>query len=165
MSEVSNTEKNAMTDVENAVEEKACNSFKCVSNPQDKRIFLIALLTAVITVTVYHLVLVAIDNFCPEEELPVYCACHRTVCDDDDDDAGKKAHHEGRKKGGKRGEFLRKLSPEMREKVKNMSPEERREFFGKLRKQKKDGVPRPERKERPRKGRNRKGNAEIPVQE
>ena len=130
-------------------EKSSTGSFKCIAAPHDKRIFVIALLTAIITVVLYHFVMTAVEYFCKDDEDKfVSCYCHTTSSEDDDEDGekAKKFQRRHKKMDGKRGEFFRRMPPEMREKIKNMSPEERKEFFAKLRQKRggKDAPGRPE---------------------
>ena len=160
-------EKNNVIEVaENTVpaetEKSSAGSFKCIAAPHDKRIFVIALLTAIITVILYHFVMTAVEYFCKNDETEIVsCYCHNISSEEDEDgEKAKKFLRRHKKMDGKRGEFFRNMPPEMREKIKNMSPEERREFFAKLRR-KRNGKDAPERPE----GRRPRRRAEAAQQE
>ena len=152
MEEKNSTPEVVDTAVDTAAEKTAPRSFRCISEPMDKRIIAISFLTAVIAVVLYHFTIIAINHFGSAEEEAVYCHCHRFVSSDDENEDKGKEFRRGRKDfKGKRGGFFQKMSPEMREKIRNMSPEERREFFAKLRrKQGKEFPGRPQRPQRPR---------------
>ena len=113
-------------------------SFRCAAPKSDWHIFLIALLTSAIVVTAYHVTIMAIDMFCEKEIEPVYCACHQGKSEDEDERPKRKFSPEDKEKFKARREaFLKKMSPEQREKFEKMSKEERREFFKKLRAERK----------------------------
>ena len=77
-------------------------SFQCVSPRSDWNIFVIAFLTAAITVVIYHFVMVAVDNFSKSTE-PEYvtCACH--INGDDEAEKEEKPRRKPRKHGKRRG--------------------------------------------------------------
>ena len=113
-------------------------SFRCAAPKSDWHIFLIALLTSAIVVTAYHVTIMAIDMFCEKEIEPVYCACHQGKSEDEEEKPKHKFSPEDKEKFKARREaFLKKMSPEQREKFEKMSKEERREFFKKLRAERK----------------------------
>ena len=148
------------TPADTPAEKTAPRSFRCVSDPLDKRMIAISFLTAVIAVVIYHFAIVAVNHFCQPEEEPVYCQCHRNAADEEEKEgAGKEFRRGDRGAKGKKG-FGRPMSPEMREKIRNMSPEERREFFAKLRQKKGENPGRPQqRPQRPRKRQHHGDNA------
>ncbi|MBE6392184.1 MAG: hypothetical protein E7042_08345 [Lentisphaerae bacterium] len=150
-----------------AAAKTAPRSFRCISEPMDKRIIAISFLTAVITVLAYHFSIIAVEYFCDDEEEPVYCYCHRIVASDESEDDGEESRRDRKDFKGKKGGFFQKMSPEMREKIRNMSPEERREFFAKLRKkrQSKEFPDRSRRIRSPRAERKQRNNAEDSSQE
>ena len=126
-----------------AAEEKKAGSFKCVAEPMDKRIFGISLLTAIIVVVAYHFVMSAIDTFCNEEAQLVSCYCHQSSDEEEKEEKPKEFRRKRMDKDGKKGgDFRKKMSPEMREKIRNMSPEERKAFFAKLREKRGEKGPR-----------------------
>lgn len=136
-----------------AEEKKSAGSFKCISAPMDKRILGISLLTAIIVVIVYHFVMLAVNTFCKEEMPFVSCYCHQNSGEEEDEDKPKEFRRRRMGKDGKRGEFPRRqMSPEMREKIKNMSPEERKAFFAKLREKRGERASRQSREARQKKG-------------
>ncbi len=117
-------------------------SFRCSASKGDMHTFFIAFLTSAIVLALYHVGFMVYDMLCPEEAEPVYCSCHQNAASEDEE---KPRKFEGKKFGGDRQlspeqrerfrarmERFKKLPPEVREKVKNMSREERREFFKKL---------------------------------
>ena len=144
-------------------------SFRCSAPKADLHTFLIAFLTSAIVIALYHVGLMVYDMCSAEETEPVYCACHQSsACEEEE----KPRKFEGKKFGGDRQlspeqrerfrarmERFKKLPPEVQEKVKNMSREERREFFQKLdaKRPPREGRPgRPERRE------GRRGDAPRP---
>lgn len=125
-----------------AAEEKKAGSFKCIAEPMDKRIFGISLLTAIIVVVAYHFVMLAVNSFCKDEQQFVSCYCHQTSAGEEDNE-DKPKEFRRKRMGGEKGKFFRRpMSPEMREKIKNMSPEERKAFFAKLREKRGEKGPR-----------------------
>ena len=117
-------------------------SFRCSATKADLRTFLIAFLTSAIVIALYHVGLMMYDMFCAEEAEPVYCVCHQNSASEEEE---KPRKFEGKKFGGDRQispeqrerfrarmERFKNLPPEVQEKVKNMSREERREFFQNL---------------------------------
>ena len=125
-----------------AAEEKKAGSFKCIAEPMDKRIFGISLLTAIIVVVAYHFVMLAVNSFCEEEPQFVSCYCHQSSSGEEDNEDKPKEFRRKRMNGEKGKFFRRPMSPEMREKIKNMSPEERKAFFAKLREKRGEKAPR-----------------------
>ena len=126
-----------------AEEKKSAGSFKCISAPLDKRIVGISLLTAIIVVVIYHFVMLAVNTFCKEEQQFVSCYCHQNSGEEEKEDKPKEFRRKRMGRDGKRGEFpSRQMSPEMREKIRNMSPEERKAFFAKLREKRGEKGPR-----------------------
>ena len=108
-----------------AAEEKKPGSFKCVAEPMDKRIFGISLLSAIIVVVAYHFVMLAVNSFCEDEQQFVSCYCHQSSGEEESKEKTKEFRRKRMDNDGKKGgDFRRKMSPEMREKIKNMSPEE-----------------------------------------
>lgn len=114
-------------------------SFRCAAPKSDWHIFLIALLTSAIVVAAYHVTIMAIDMFCEKEIEPVYCACHQGKAEEDEEEKPKRkfSPEDKEKFKARREAFLKKLSPEQREKFEKMSKEERREFLKKLRAERK----------------------------
>ena len=110
-------------------------SFRCAAPKSDWNIFLISFLTSAIVVAAYHVTLMAVDMFCEKEVEPVYCTCHQSG-----EESKEKAEKTKRKFSpeqmekmkARREAMMKKLTPEQREQIKNMSKEERREFFKKL---------------------------------
>ena len=145
-------------------------SFRCSAPKADLHTFLIAFLTSAIVIALYHVGLMVYDMCSAEEPEPVYCACHQSSACEEEEEKPRK--FEGKKFGGDRQlspeqrerfrarmERFKKLPPEVQEKVKNMSREERREFFQKLdaKRPPREGRPgRPERRE------GRRGDAPRP---
>ena len=126
-----------------AEEKKSAGSFKCISAPMDKRILGISLLTAIIVVVIYHFVMLAVNSFCEDEQQFVSCYCHQGSGEEESEEKPKEIRRKRMDKDGKKGgDFRRKMSPEMREKIKNMSPEERKAFFAKLREKRGEKGPR-----------------------
>ena len=133
---------NQVTQSQEAKKPLEVKSFYCTAPKSDWHIFFIAFLTSAIVVAAYHVTLMAIDMFSEKEIEPVYCSCHQNAASEDEE---KPRKFEGKKFGGDRQlspeqrerfrarmERFKNLPPEVREKVKNMSREERREFFKKL---------------------------------
>ena len=115
-------------------------SFRCAAPKSDWHIFLIALLTSAIVVAAYHVTIMAIDMFCEKEIEPVYCACHQGGSEDEDEEEKPKRKFSPEtmeRFKARREAFLKKLSPEQREKFEKMSKEERREFLKKYRAERK----------------------------
>ena len=167
MEEKNSTAEVVDTAVDTAAGKTAPRSFRCISEPMDKRIIAISFLTAVIAVVLYHFTIIAINHFGSTEEEPVYCHCHRIASDDEaKEEKGKEFRRGPKDFKGRKGGFFQKMSPEMREKIRNMSPEERREFFAKLRqKHGKEFPGRPQRPQRPQAHPHHGNHAEQPVQE
>lgn len=167
MEEKNSTPEVVETAGDSAAAKTAPRSFRCISEPMDKRIIAISFLTAVITVLAYHFSIIAVEYFCDNEEEPVYCYCHRIAAGDESEDEGEESRRDRKDFKGKKGRFFQKMSPEMREKIRNMSPEERREFFAKLRKkrQSKEFPGRSQRIRSPRAERKQRNNAKQTPQE
>ncbi len=107
-------------------------SFRCTASKGDLHTFLIAFLTSAIVLALYHVGFMVYDMFSPEEAEAVYCACHQNAGSEEEEEKPRKFSPEQRERFRARMERFKKLPPEVREKVKNMSKEERREFFKKL---------------------------------
>ena len=109
-------------------------SFRCTASKADLHTFFIAFLTSAIVLALYHVGFMVYDMFYPEEAEAVYCACHQDAGSEEEEEEEKprKFSPEQRERFRARMERFKKLPPEVREKVKNMSKEERREFFKKL---------------------------------
>ena len=115
-------------------------SFRCAAPKTDWHIFLISLLTSAIVVAVYHVALMAIDMFCEKEIEPVYCACHKGGSEGEEEKPKRKFSPEQiEKMKARREAFMKQFTPEQREKINNMSKEERREFFKKFHAERRKG--------------------------
>ncbi|MBR7107192.1 MAG: hypothetical protein IKC89_02125 [Lentisphaeria bacterium] len=119
-------EKTAETDVaaegSKAADTPNRKSFQCISPKSDWHILGIAFFTSIITVIIYHFVIMAVNEYCHADEDPVVsCYCHRNNSEEDGEAEAKKE---------RRKAFLSKLTPEQREHLKSLkTKEERREYI------------------------------------
>ena len=99
-------------------------SFQCISPKSDWHILGIAFFTSIIIVIIYHFTIMAVNEFCTDEEDKVVsCYCHRVNGDEDTE-----KEEEGRKQ--RRKAFFDKLTPEQRDHLKTLkTKEERREYL------------------------------------
>ena len=115
-------------------------SFRCAAPKTDWHIFLISLLTSAIVVAAYHVTLMAIDMFCEQEAEPVYCSCHKGAAEEEEEKPKRKFSPEQvEKMKARREAFMKQFTPEQREKINNMTKEQRREFFKKFHAERRKG--------------------------
>ena len=129
---------NQAVEVSEAAAPATVKSFRCSAPKGDWHTFVIAFLTSAIAIAVYHVGLLAYDMLVSGEPEPAYCVCHQNAAGQEEEEqprkfeGKRKMSPEQREKFRARMERLKNLPPEVKEKVKNMSKEERREFFKKM---------------------------------
>ena len=98
-------------------------SFQCISPKSDWHILGIAFFTSIITIVIYHFVIMAVNEFCSNEEEKVFsCYCHQNNNDEE--------NQEDEVKKQRRKAFFDKLTPEQRDHLKTLkTKEERREYL------------------------------------
>ena len=117
-----NAEANVAAEAVEAADTPNKKSFQCISPKSDWHILGIAFFTSIITVVIYHFVIMAVNEYChDDEEKVVSCYCHKNNSEEDDKDEAK----EQRRKA-----FFAKLTPEQQEHLKSLkTKEERRDYI------------------------------------
>ena len=117
-----NAEANVAAEAVEAADTPNKKSFQCISPKSDWHILGIAFFTSIITIVIYHFVIMAVNEYChDDEEKVVSCYCHKNNSEEGDKDEAK----EQRRKA-----FFPKLTPEQQEHLKSLkTKEERRDYI------------------------------------